>query len=66
MKTEVLRDMNFRPIGYVQTDERGNKVVRDSSFNTKGFYSAQRNVTQDSSFKNVAIGDQSRTLIQGP
>jgi hypothetical protein len=66
MKTEVLRDMNFRTIGIIQTDDRGNKVIRDSSFNTKGFYNAQRNITQDSSFKNVAIGDQSITLVKGP
>lgn len=66
MKTEVLRDMNFKAIGYIQTDERGNKTIRDSSFNSKGFYNAQRNVTQDASFNNVGMGDQSRVLLKGP
>jgi hypothetical protein len=63
MKTEVLRDMNSHIIGYVQKDERGNKVIRDSSFNLKGFYNAERNVTQDQSSKNVGIGDHSRNLL---
>ena len=66
MKTETIRDINFNVLGYVETDARGNKTVRDPSFNTKGFYSKGSNVTQDSSFKNLAWGDQTRILLKGP
>ena len=64
VKTETIKDLNFNPIGYVQTDDKGNKTVRDASFNTKGFYSKSSNVTQDQSFKNVAWGDQTRILLR--
>jgi hypothetical protein len=66
MKRETLRDASFNIIGYVETDDRGNKTVRDPSFQTKGFYSKGSDVTQDSSFKNLAWGDQTRILLKGP
>jgi hypothetical protein len=66
MKRETLRDASFNIVGYVETDDRGNKTVRDPSFQTKGFYSKGSDVTQDSSFKNLAWGDQTRILLKGP
>lgn len=66
MKRETLRDASFNIVGYVETDDMGNKTVRDPSFQTKGFYSKGSNVTQDSSFKNLAWGDQTRILLKGP
>ncbi len=66
MKNEIIRDINFNVIGHVQTDANGNKTVRDPSFTTKGFYSKGSDVTQDSSFKNIAWGDQTRILLKGP
>lgn len=63
VKNETIKNLNFNPIGYIQTDDKGNKTVRDASFNTKGFYSKSSNVTQDQSFKNVAWGDQTISLL---
>ena len=63
---EEIRDVNFKILGYVETDRNGNKTIRDASFNTKGFYSKGSNVTQDKSQNNLAWGDQSKLLLKGP
>ena len=54
MKTEIIRDFYNRIIGYIDTDNLGNKVARNSYRRILGRYDKRQNVTRD--FYNRIIG----------
>ena len=63
MLKEAIRDFTNRIIGYVETDENGNKTARDFYNRILGYYDAKLNVTRDFYNRIVARGDAVVGLI---
>lgn len=64
MKEEVLRDWRGKIIGYIQSDERGNKVLRDFYRKILGRYDKATNMTKDFYNRKIATGDQLLILLR--
>ena len=64
MERITLKDASFRIIGYVDVDSKGNKTLRNEKFQILGYYKANQNVTQDSSFRIVGRGDILTSLLR--
>lgn len=62
MRTPV-KDFHGKILGYIDEDERGNKIVRDFYFHILGKYDKANNVTRDFYGKILAKGDQSSMLF---
>lgn len=60
---EMVRDKSGRIIGWIETDQLGNKLVRDFSGHIKGRYKKVHNATFDFQGKIVAYGDTSAGLL---
>lgn len=63
MQEEVIKDFYHRIIGYVQTDNQGNKKAFDFYRRLLGTYNKQQNVTKDFYNRIVARGDAVVSLI---
>ena len=62
MKTPI-KDFYGRILGYVNTDQDGNKVVTDFYERKLGSYDARQNVTKDFYNRIIAKGDVCVSLI---
>lgn len=60
---EKIRDFNGRIIGRIETDDRGNKTVRDFYGKILGKYDEASNTTRDFYGAIVSRGDASTMLI---
>ena len=60
---EILRDFYGKIIGYIETDNIGNKVIRDKYRKILGRYDKKSNVTRDFYGRIVGRGDQSSILF---
>ena len=60
---EILRDFYGKIIGYIETDNTGNKVIRDKYRKILGRYDKKNNVTRDFYGRIVGRGDQSSILF---
>lgn len=63
MNEEVIKDWRGKIIGYIQTDSKGNKIIRDFYRKILGRYDKTLNVTKDFYGRLVAKGDQSSMLF---
>ena len=63
MNKETIRDFYNRIIGYVETDNNGNKTARDFYNRILGYYDKKLNVTRDFYNRIVAKGDSVVGLI---
>lgn len=63
MKQEVIKDWTGKIIGYIETDYKGNKIVRDFYRKVIGRYDKYHNVTRDFYGKTIAKGDQCSLLF---
>ncbi len=63
MQEEIIKDFYHRIIGYVQTDNQGNKKAFDFYRRLLGTYNKQQNVTKDFYNRIVARGDAVVSLI---
>lgn len=61
--TQILRDFTGKIIGFIETDTKGNKTVRDFYRRIKGYYDADLDVTRDFYKRIVARGDVSSSLL---
>lgn len=61
--TETIRDFYNKIIGYIETDERGNQVVKDFYRRILGRYDKASNTTRDFYGKIIAKGNQVSSLI---
>lgn len=59
----TIKDFYGRILGFIDTDERGNKTVRDFHFKILGKYDKANDVTRDFYGKVLAQGDQSSMLF---
>lgn len=60
---QSVKDFQGHIIGWIETDENGNRTVRDFYRRVLGKYDKKNNVTRDFYGKIVARGDQSSLLI---
>lgn len=61
---QTIRDFSGRILGYIETDNDGNKIVRDFYKVILGKYDKKNNVTRDFYGRIVARGDASASLIK--
>lgn len=57
MEKETIRDFSGKIIGFIETDSRGNKTVRDFYMRVLGYYDKSQNVTTDFYRRVIARGD---------
>ena len=64
MKKEItIRNSKLQIIGYIETDENGNKTVRDFYRRVLGYYDASTDTTRDFYRRVIARGDAAAMLI---
>ena len=63
-KIQTIRDFYNRIIGYIETDDKGNKVARDFYRRILGRYDSKQDVTRDFYNRIIAKGDITASLIQ--
>lgn len=61
---QIIRDFTGRIMGYIETDNVGNKIVRDFYRVVLGKYDKKNNVTRDFYGRVIAKGDASSSLIK--
>lgn len=61
---QIIRDFTGRIMGYIETDNVGNKIVRDFYRVVLGKYDKKSNVTRDFYGRVIAKGDVSSSLIK--
>lgn len=57
MEKETIRDFSGKIIGFIETDSRGNKTVRDFYMRVLGYYDKSQDVTTDFYRRVIARGD---------
>ena len=62
-KTQTLKDFSGRIIGFIETDQKGNKTIRDFYRRIKGYYDAEQDVTRDFYKRIIARGDCASMLL---
>lgn len=60
---ETIRDRNGKILGFIETDQLGNKLVRDFYGRILGRYTKVSNLTKDFYGRIVAQGDATSGLI---
>lgn len=63
-RIQTIRDFYNRILGYIETDERGNKIARDFYKRILGTYDARMDVTRDFYSRIIAKGDITASLVQ--
>lgn len=63
MEEQVIREFSGRIIGYIQTDQNGDKIIRDFYRKILGKYDKRLDVTRDFYGRIIAKGDQSSMLL---
>ena len=60
---QIIKDWRGKIIGYIETDNYGNKIVRDFYRRILGRYDKKHDVTRDFYGRRVAKGDQCSMLL---
>ena len=60
---QIIKDWRGKIIGYIETDNFGNKIVRDFYRKVLGKYDKKNNVTRDFYGRMIAKGDQCSLLL---
>jgi hypothetical protein len=63
MPRQIIRDLDFRIIGYIEDISGNRQKAMDSKFNVLGYYDNQRDVTTDAHFTIVGRGNILAALI---
>lgn len=64
MINKTVRDFYNRILGYIETDEYGNKIVRNSYRKILGRYDKKQDVTRDFYNRIIGRGDLSSMLLR--
>lgn len=62
-KVQVVKDFNFKIIGFIETNDDGSKVVKDFYRRVLGKYDPRADVTKDFYGRVVARGDATSILL---
>ena len=60
---DIIRDWRGKILGFIETDDKGNKVVKDFYRKILGRYDKRTNLTKDFYGRIIAKGDQCSLLI---
>ena len=63
MNRTAIKDFSGKIIGFIDVDDKGNKVVRKFNLMIVGRYDAKLDVTKDFQGRVVARGDASASLL---
>ena len=63
MNRMTIKDFSGKIIGFIDVDEKGNKVVRKFNLMIVGRYDAKLDVTKDFQNRVIARGDVSGSLL---
>lgn len=63
MKKDTIRDFYGKVLGYIETDEKGNKIVKDFYGRKLGTYDKAKDVTRDFYGRILNRGDLTASLI---
>lgn len=63
MNRMTVKDFSGKIIGYIDMDDKGNKVVRKFNLMIVGRYDAKLDVTKDFQNRVIARGDMSGSLL---
>ena len=63
MDKQVIKNWRGKVMGFIKTDDKGNKQVFDSKYKLLGTYRKDLNLTRDSSYRVIGKGDLTLTLI---
>ena len=65
MKTEILKDKKNKVIGYIETDYKKRKTLRDKERHVLAYYYPLINITKDQFHNDICEGDKlGRTLLK--
>ena len=57
MSKQVLKDAQFRIIGYIEDRSDGTQVGKDAQFRIVGYYDPKTNKTKDAQFRIIGTGN---------
>jgi hypothetical protein len=63
MATEYLRDGHYHIIGSIVTESSGKQIARDARYSRVGEYDPKSDLTRDSHYRIIGIGNQLSALI---
>ncbi len=63
MSRQVIKDRNYRTIGYIETMSDGKQKALDANYRVLGYYDPRRDVTTDSNHRTIAHGNVLSGLI---
>lgn len=63
-RIQTVRDFYNRILGYIEVDDKGNKIAKDFYRRILGKYDAKQDVTRDFYNRIIAKGDITASLIQ--
>ena len=63
MNRQILRDANFRVIGYIDTDPSGKQTIKDGNFTECGYFDPRTNQTKDAASRVVGKGNFVAALL---
>lgn len=63
MSRQTLKDVHFKVIGYIDTDNSGKQTGKDAHFHTVGYYDPRNDRTTDAHFRVVGHGNILASLI---
>lgn len=64
MSREILKDRNFRIIGYIDTDSQGKKKILDPNYRVLGYFDPRTNRTTDANYRTIGNGDLLATFLR--
>lgn len=62
-RRQILKDKQYRIIGYIDTDSTGRQTVKDEQFRIHGFYDPGTDVTKDAQHRRIGFGNLLTTLL---
>lgn len=62
-ETTTLKDFQGRIIGYIETDEKGNQIIKDFYHRIRGKYDKATNTTRDFYGRIIGRGNILTTLL---
>lgn len=65
MSTQILKDAQYRIIGYIDTHADGSQTGKTAQYKIIGYYDPRSNITKDARYHIVGSGNQIASLIHG-
>ncbi len=63
MSTQILKDAQYRIVGYIDTKADGSQIGKTAQYKIVGYYDPCSNITKDAHYRMVGYGNQVASLI---